>query len=201
MKNNFSPKEITIFNGVLKLAREGADVSKITSQQIAAAAGVGKATIYDYFSSKEEIVMGALMYSMSDQAAQFAQAMDNTPDFRDKMEIIYTGIIGRVQDTGSIFHLLLQVTGGFKNSADNICQPLKEQIMEFAGILYGVLSDGYHQGVLKTDVTAAENHQYVRMVFISNVFGVASRAKDKNLSVSHRQIIDNAYRMLVKSLA
>ena len=120
MKNNYSPKEITIFNGVLKLAREGADVSKITSQQIAAAAGVGKATIYDYFSSKEEIVMGALMYSMSDQAAQFAQAMDNTPDFRDKMEIIYTGIIGRVQDTGSIFHLLLQVTGGFKNSCHKL---------------------------------------------------------------------------------
>ena len=109
MKNNYSPKEITIFNGVIKLAREGADISKITSQQIAAAAGVGKATIYDYFSSKEEIVMAALMYSMSDQAAQFARAMDNTPDFSEKMEIIYKGIISRVKDTGSIFHLLLQL--------------------------------------------------------------------------------------------
>lgn len=200
MKNNYSPKEITIFNGVLKLAREGADVSKITSQQIAAAAGVGKATIYDYFSSKEEIVMGALMYSMSDQAAQFARAMANTPDFRDKMEVIYTGIISRVKDTGSIFHLLLQVTGGFKNSADNICSPLKEQIMEFAGILYGVLSDGYRQNVLKTDVTAAENHEYVRMVFISNVFGVASRAGRKNMPADHEKIIENAYKMLIKAL-
>ena len=200
MKNNYSPKEITIFNGVIKLAREGADISKITSQQIAAAAGVGKATIYDYFSSKEEIVMAALMYSMSDQAAQFARAMDNTPDFPEKMEIIYKGIISRVKDTGSIFHLLLQVTGGLKNGADHICPPLKEQIMEFADILYGVLSDGYHQGVLKTDVTAACNREYVRMVFISNVFGVASLARDKSLSVSHREIIANAYKMLVKAL-
>ena len=29
MKNNYSPKEITIFDGVIKLAREGADISKI----------------------------------------------------------------------------------------------------------------------------------------------------------------------------
>jgi hypothetical protein len=126
--------------------------------------------------------------------------MANTPDFRDKMEVIYTGIISRVKDTGSIFHLLLQVTGGFKNSADNICPPLKEQIMEFAGILYGVLSDGYRQNVLKTDVTAAENHEYVRMVFISNVFGVASRAGRKNMPADHQKIIENAYKMLIKAL-
>ena len=53
----YTEKELTIFSGVLKLAREGTDLSKITARQIADAAGVGKATIYDYFSTKEEIII------------------------------------------------------------------------------------------------------------------------------------------------
>lgn len=203
MKNNWSPKEISIFNGVLKLARQGADVTKITSRQIASAAGMGKATIYDYFSTKEEIVMGALGWSMSQQAADFAAAMDATPDFADKMNIIYGGIIDRVADTGSIFHLLLQISGGRKHSAipeTEICTPLRRQLMEFIQILYGVLSDGYKQGVLKTDVTQRSNQPYVRMVFFSNVFAVASRARDKFHPQPPQTIIENAYRMLIKAL-
>ncbi|MBR5805937.1 MAG: helix-turn-helix transcriptional regulator, partial [Oscillospiraceae bacterium] len=75
MKTDYSPKEIAILGGVLKLARQGADITKITSRQIASAAGMGKATIYDYFSTKEEIIFAALAWSMSQQAAEFAQAM------------------------------------------------------------------------------------------------------------------------------
>ncbi|MBQ3008643.1 MAG: helix-turn-helix transcriptional regulator, partial [Oscillospiraceae bacterium] len=36
----------------------------MTAKQIAEAAGVGKATIYDYFSSKEEILVQALIYTL-----------------------------------------------------------------------------------------------------------------------------------------
>ncbi len=203
MKNNWSPKEISIFNGVLKLARSGADVNKITSRQIASAAGMGKATIYDYFSTKEEIVMAALGYSMSQQAAEFAAAMANTPDFAHKMNIIYGGIIDRVEDTGSIFHLLIQVYGGAVTSTLPECShysPLHRQLQEFIRILYSVLADGYSQGLLKTDVTRPENTDYVRMVFFSNVFGVASRAGDRHHPLPHREIISNAYKMLVKAL-
>ena len=38
---NYSEKEMTIFGGVLKLAREGTDLSRITAKQIADAAGMG----------------------------------------------------------------------------------------------------------------------------------------------------------------
>ena len=202
MKNNWSPKEIAIFNGVLKLARSGADITKITSQQIASAAGMGKATIYDYFATKEDIIFGALGYSMSRQAAEFAAAMENTPDFAHKMDIIYNGIIDRVTDTGSIFHQLLQLSGGPHGTLSETdgCAPLRRQLSEFIRILYGVLSRGYSQGVLKTDVTDPANMDYVRMVFFANAFSVVSRSGDK-LHPQHREtIVANAYKMLVKAL-
>ena len=203
MKNNWSPKEISIFNGVLKLARQGADITKITSRQIASAAGMGKATIYDYFSTKEEIIFAALAWSMSQQAAEFAAAMDRIPTFAEKMHTIYGGIIHRVADTGSIFHLLLQISGGRKQgyfSDSENCGPIHSQLKEFIQILYQVLSSGYEQGVLKTDVSQPQNTDYVRMVFISTVFAVASRADNKQHPQPPQTIIENAYKMLVKAL-
>ena len=203
MKTDYSPKEIAILGGVLKLARQGADITKITSRQIASAAGMGKATIYDYFSTKEEIIFAALAWSMSQQAAEFAQAMDTTQDFQAKMYAIYGGIIHRVADTGSIFHLLIQISDGRKQGyfADSdACGPIHSQLKEFIQILYAVLSSGYKQGVLKTDVSQPQNTDYVRMVFLSTVFAVASRAGDKHHPQPPQTIIENAYKMLVKAL-
>ncbi len=203
MKTDYSPKETVIFGGVLKLARQGADITKITSRQIASAAGMGKATIYDYFSTKEEIIYGALAWSMSRQRAEFSAAMDRMPDFETKMHTIYGGIIERVADTGSIFHLLLQVTGGRKQgyfTDSTACTPIHSQLKEFTQILYNVLYRGYTQGVLKTDVSRPQNTGYVRMVFISTVFAVASRADDRQHPQPPQTIIENAYKMLVKAL-
>ena len=119
------------------------------------------------------------------------------------MQIIYGGIIDRVADTGSLFHLLLQISDGrkqgyFTNSA--ACLPLHNQLNEFIQILYSVLSAGYEQGVLKTDVSSPQNTDYVKMVFISNVFAVVSRAGDKQHPQSSQTIIQNAYKMLTKAL-
>lgn len=203
MKTDYSPKEIAIFDGVLKLARQGADITKITSRQIATAAGMGKATIYDYFSTKEEIVTGALAYSMSHQAAELAATMETIPDFETKMQVIYGGVVDRVADTGSIFHLLLRVFDGKKQGlfADTaLCGTVHSQLMEFIQILYSVLADGYKQGVLKTDVTLPHNTDYVRMVFISTIFATASRASDRLHPQSRRSIVKNSYTMLTKAL-
>ena len=200
MKNNYSPKEINIFNGVLKLARAGEDVSQLTSQKIATAAGVGKATIYDYFSSKEEIIHGALVYSLSQQKQQFSTEMEKTPDFSQRMNIIYNGIIDRVEDTGSVFRLLLQAMGKERNTC-NLTPEIMAQVKEFVSILFSVLAKGYRQGVFSTDVSAPENQAYVLMAIVSNVFATASRAKNKMYPLSRREIIENSYRLLVKSLA
>ena len=57
-------KKEKIFEGVMRLAREGADLRLVTVQQIADAAGIGKGTLYEYFSSREEIIAATLMYAV-----------------------------------------------------------------------------------------------------------------------------------------
>ena len=200
MKNNYSEKEINIFNGVLKLARSGEDMSSLTAQKIATAAGVGKATIYDYFSSKEEIVQGAMVYSMSLQKQRFEQEMARVQDFARRMDIIYNGIIDSVQDTGSVFQLLLQAMGKERETC-NLSPEILGQVTEFVTILFSVLAKGYNQNVFSMDVYDKENEAYVLMAIVSNVFATVSRAKNRLYPLSREEIIANSYKLLVKSLS
>ena len=200
MKNNYSEKEINIFNGVLKLARAGEDVSKLTAQKIATAAGVGKATIYDYFSSKEEIIQGALAYSLSLQKQRFETEMDRTEDFTQRMNIIYNGIIDGVQDTGSAFQLILKSMDKETQSCA-LSPQIRAQVAQFMAVLRNVLAKGYNQGAIGMNVLAPENEGYVRMVMVSNVFATASFAKSTVYALSPQKIIDNSYKMLLKALA
>lgn len=202
MKNNYTEKEKQIFGGVLRLAKSGVDLSKITAQQIADSAGVGKATIYDYFSSKEDIVQGALLYSISAEAARFRQAMADTPLFADKMGLIYGGIVSHTENTGSAFSLVLNSGHSFGPGRDNACRfgsELKERIMEFIRILYDVLAAGYSQGVLAMDINNPRQRDYVHMVLFGSLSATAQSAC-RCAATDRSRVAENAYTMLVKAL-
>ena len=60
----YSPKEVAAFDGLFRLAATGKQFSSIKVQDIATAAGIGKGTLYEYFSSKEEILARAILYAL-----------------------------------------------------------------------------------------------------------------------------------------
>ena len=51
-----------MFEAVSELIKEQKEISRITVAEITSKAGIGKGTAYEYFSSKEEIIVNALMY-------------------------------------------------------------------------------------------------------------------------------------------
>ena len=56
MNRSDSEKEIAIYEGVRKLIRQDVNLSQVTASEIAQAAGIGKGTLYNYFSTKDEII-------------------------------------------------------------------------------------------------------------------------------------------------
>ena len=68
----YSPTEIAAFRGLLQLAAGGNCFSNIKVQDIATAAGIGKGTLYEYFSSKEDILSCTMLYTLQ----QFADRME-----------------------------------------------------------------------------------------------------------------------------
>ncbi|MDD3243399.1 MAG: helix-turn-helix domain containing protein [Eubacteriales bacterium] len=66
----YTPRELDILEGVLKLVKQGEPIHALKVAEIAAAAGVGKGTVYEYFDSKEEILAETLCYVTQREACR-----------------------------------------------------------------------------------------------------------------------------------
>lgn len=61
-ENQYPPKVRAMYEAVLALFASGREPGTLKVEEITKKAGIGKGTAYEYFSTKEEIVIGALDY-------------------------------------------------------------------------------------------------------------------------------------------
>jgi AcrR family transcriptional regulator len=83
--NQYSDKEIAVFDGLVELLKQGKSLYKIKVSEIAKAANIGKGTIYDYFSSKEEAIYLALLYYLNNEMTTVVSEVESTPSFKNKI--------------------------------------------------------------------------------------------------------------------
>jgi AcrR family transcriptional regulator len=79
-----SPKILALYNAVIALLDEGADISSLKVSDITSRAGIGKGTAYDYFRSKEEIIVKAMIYDVLQGLLELQNMMDKQACFYDK---------------------------------------------------------------------------------------------------------------------
>jgi len=58
----YPPKVRAMYEAVLELFASGRELSTLKVSEITSKAGIGKGTAYEYFSTKEEIIVGAIEY-------------------------------------------------------------------------------------------------------------------------------------------
>ena len=85
----YSPKEIAAFEGLFSIAKNGRLLSDIKVQDIATAAGIGKGTLYEYFSSKEDILSGSIVYALNTMTDRFDEIVSRAATFRSCLEGIF----------------------------------------------------------------------------------------------------------------
>jgi AcrR family transcriptional regulator len=83
--NKYSDKEIAVFDGLVGLLKQGRSLYSIKVSEIAKAANIGKGTIYDYFSSKEEAIYLALLYYLNNEMERIVSEVESTPSFKNKI--------------------------------------------------------------------------------------------------------------------
>ncbi|MBQ8605076.1 MAG: TetR/AcrR family transcriptional regulator [Oscillospiraceae bacterium] len=193
----YSEKELVIFGGVLKLAQTGAPLSEITARRIADAAGIGKATIYDYFSSKEEILVHALVYTMQQQIDATRARLDKIDGFKGKIMFIYNDIIDKMENSMSLFSVLASM--GTPDKIHTIfrenghCRMVTDIVHQIEFTLKAVINHGRNTG----EITCMDR-DYTYMTVTAAIFSVGRLATEKKLP---REIIcENAYTMLTKAL-
>lgn len=79
----YPPKVKAMFEAVLELFESGKGLSSLTVSEITAKAGIGKGTAYEYFSSKEEMIAGALNYEAKEHMKIIGNLVREECSFRE----------------------------------------------------------------------------------------------------------------------
>lgn len=104
---DYLPKEKAIYQAVLALFEEGADLNALTVSEITKKAGIGKGTAYEYFSDKEEMIAKALFYNAEVFCKQLYEGMVTRSGFYDKIEFLLLTMEKQLADTNCIFRLMM----------------------------------------------------------------------------------------------
>ena len=123
------PKVKALYDAVLELLNENADVNTLTVSDITKRAGIGKGTAYDYFSCKEEIIAGAIIYDAQTQGVESWEKLENIPGFEEKIHYCYRWVVDCMQEQRAFARFLFLSThsGGAK---DDIMKKLQSMLAE-----------------------------------------------------------------------
>ena len=89
LEKKYPPKVKAMYEAVLSLFSSGRELSTLTVSEITAKAGIGKGTAYEYFSTKEEMIVGAIQYEAERHISIIFEFIQNGQSFQ---EIIFQGL-------------------------------------------------------------------------------------------------------------
>ncbi|NLJ41993.1 MAG: TetR/AcrR family transcriptional regulator [Clostridiales bacterium] len=196
----YSKKEISVFNGIIALMERGVNPYSIKVSDIAREADIGKGTIYDYFSSKEEAISRAILYYIKDEINIAFSAVKLKDHFKEKFfEMLYI-IYRRMDSNISIFRMLLSIgeTQDFYEYLSEYKENIQDNLHRSHEINDHLLEAGVKEGV----ITKGLDPYYQRMVVSSAILGFSQYLGQKcfSPSVSLKEAMEAAYVLLVKAL-
>ncbi len=106
MSKEYLPKERAIYQAVLVLFEEGADINNLTVSEITRRAGIGKGTAYEYFSGKEEMIAKAFFYNGELFCRQLYEGICKEKDFYHKVNYVLLAMEQQVARMDCIFRLI-----------------------------------------------------------------------------------------------
>ena len=178
--NKKTDKIIAIYHAVEDIIAEGVDIATMRVSDIAAKAGIGKGTTYEYFTSKEELVVKAMIYLVDSMTKRILNNMQKKASFHDKFMLLLEEMEEKVKQRACIlkyFHMLSDL---------NLCEPMHDLLLDNdeeannanpmriirylleEGRKEGVICDRYSQSYMET-VMFSKIIAFV--VYVDNVFG------------------------------
>lgn len=194
-----SDKVIAIYHAIEELVAEGADLSSMRVSDIALRAGIGKGTTYEYFSSKEEMVVKAMIYLIDSMVKRILQQMGKCETFKEKFVMLLDEMEEKTKQRACIIKYLNML------SDMHLCEQMRESLSfenEYGNPMYLIrqlILDGQKEGVI------SERHSqiYIEMTLFSRVISFAAFLDEKNYAgqLNHDRIKEELYNGLCRELA
>lgn len=152
---NYPEKECRVFEGVLALAEGGADLRLLTVQDIARAAGIGKGTVYEYFSSKEEILAGTILYCIENELDEAEQAMERETTFSGCLEGLGRLLEEVLEQRLVRYHLIIDSLqrSGKDGPSGKYCEKVKAECGRIIRVANHLIALGRKDGKIRAEYT------------------------------------------------
>lgn len=124
-----------IFHGVLALARQGGQLHAVTVQQIATAAGLGKGTLYEYFSSKEEILAATMLWCIDQELSALEERLEQAQTYEEHLETVQQFTMELMRKRASSYRMISaalaapQTVGELPVQAQEALKQRKDRLM------------------------------------------------------------------------
>ena len=172
-------KVIAIYHAIEDFVAEGADLTSMRVSDIASKAGIGKGTTYEYFTSKEEMVVKAMIYLVDSMTKRIIKRMDKVDSFQEKYMVLLDEMEEKVKQRACIlkyFDMLRDM---------NLCEQMRGVLVDNEEakkanpmrIIQYLIAIGQKEGVISASYTQSyvEAVMFSKIIafvtFIDNVFG------------------------------
>ncbi len=99
-----------LYAAVLQLMGEGADVNTIKVSDITQRAGIGKGTAYDYFDTKEDIIVCAILYAVSGMISRIKEEIAGCAGFKEQVERLFLSVEKEFVERGCFMRFVHMMT-------------------------------------------------------------------------------------------
>ena len=158
-QSELKPKVKALYDAVLELLNENADVNTLTVSDITKRAGIGKGTAYEYFKCKEEIIAGAIVYDAEKQGMESWERLEAIAGFEDKICYCFRWVVECVQEQRAFarFMILSVHPGSVRDDVMKKMQNMHEKCAAEGGvgpmsILRGLCECGQNEGYIRPEL-------------------------------------------------
>ena len=175
--NPASPKVLALYQAISELLQEGKDVSLLKVADIASRAGIGKGTVYEYFKSREELIVKAICYDVYIHFAGIMKEVQLTEGFEQKIKTFLRLLFGEEKSDGKGF---ITERAMFLTDMEKLPQPFQEELRKCREDLRPVsdIFDWFYKRAVEEGIVEDGLHPYyVNTAFFNLIMDYAVLAK------------------------
>jgi AcrR family transcriptional regulator len=167
----YAAKEIALFGAIDQLLSQGCKTYELKIGEIAAMAGIGKGTAYEYFPSKESLIRAAILYHICREYQRIAELVESDLPFRQAftagLDLVGVMMRGRLPSLMALGYALDQGSmPDLKAEDDALCQDIMQQADQ---LIDRFMERGVREGLIGAGTTVALRRFVLRGVVAAAV--------------------------------
>lgn len=187
-------RKAAVYEAALQLIGQGVSPAALKIQQLADAAGIGKGTVYEYFSSKDEILHGLAVYCFARENARIRALMADCATLAELEEIIADYLQDIVAERMGNYRMLAQALGGPPDGPLQ-CEGMTDCVQELRSTMLGLLRRLHAAGEIDPTLTPEYCCTALLSIVVGGLLGLcytAVQGEETNLPRNIRQLLHRA---------